>query len=486
MLFNSLEFMFFFPIIVFFYFIFPKKHRYLWLLVTSYYFYGCWNPKYMVWLLFSTVTTYFSARIMRGNKRKIALFICIICNLFILGIFKYLDFILSNLNRILGIMDIQEVQISYDIILPIGISFYMLQSLGYIIDIYKEKIKPETNFFKYALFVSFFPTILSGPIARSTNLLKQIQEGSEFSYNNAKSGLLLMLYGYFEKLLVANRIAVMVDSTYSYYQNQSGAALLMAMFFYGIQIYVDFSGYSHIAIGVSRILGVYLPDNFRQPYFALNIKEFWKRWHISLSSWLRDYIYIPLGGSRGGKINTYKNLMITFLVSALWHGAGWNYIIWGGLHGIYQVVGNVTDGFKKSIQQKLKINTNCFSFRFFQGCITFALVDFAWLFFRASSTSNAFEILQKIYIDFSMKDILINKAYLLGMDEARFCILIFELFIVLIIDILREKRIGIISWLNKQNLIFRWSCYLLVVMTLLVGILYDYGVDASSFIYTRF
>lgn len=482
MLLNSLEFMFFFPIVVMLYFLIPPKHRYLWLLGASYYFYACWNPKYTLWLLFSTLTTYFCAKAMRTKKRKMFLFLCIFCNVWILVFFKFSGFFLSNVSSLIQGFQLQN----FDILLPIGMSFYVLQSLGYVIDVYKGKIDPETNFLKYALFVSFFLTILSGPIARGDNLLKQIQEGTDFSYDRAKSGLLMMVYGYFEKLLVANRLAVMVDSAYSYYETQNGAALFSAILFYGIQIYVDFSGYSHIVIGAARILGFTLPDNFRQPYFALTIKDFWKRWHISLSSWLRDYVYIPLGGSRGRKVSTYRNLMITFLVSALWHGVGWNYIIWGGLHGIYQVIGNTTLQLRKRLQQKLKFNTNCFSYHLFQMVIIFSLVDFAWIFFRASSTSSALTIIKKVCLDFQLKDLIVYKAYLLGMEEWRFTILLLELLAVLVVDILHERKKGIVTWLNQQNIVFRWSCYLLLIMILFIGVMYDYGVDASTFIYTRF
>ena len=365
-------------------------------------------------------------------------------------------------------------------------SFYMLQSLGYLIDVYRENIEPETNFAKYALFVSFFPTIVSGPIERSGNLLRQIQNGTNFSYNDAKSGLLLIVFGYFEKLLIANRISQSVDYAFSNYSELTGAALVFAVFLYAIQIYADFAGYSHIAIGTAKILGFELIYNFKQPYFSVNIKDFWRRWHISLSRWLRDYVYISIGGSHCSKLKTYRNLILTFLISGLWHGSGVTYIVWGGLHGFYQVLGSVTLKIREKIKAKIKINSNCWSYQLLQGIFTFIMVDYAWLFFRAASMKQALSILYKIKSDFRLGDTIYYNLYLLSMEESRFIILVIEIIILLIIDILHEKGFSIISWVNRQNLVFRWSVYLSVIVALFIGILYNYGADVSSFIYSQF
>lgn len=476
----------FFPIVVLVYFIIPKCSRYIWLLVTSYYFYMIWNPRYALVLLFSTITTFVAARLMKGNRKKLVFYICILCNLLILGVFKYTDFIIHNINYILRLRGIELPWSTFDIILPIGISFYMLQALGYIIDVYQEKIVPETNFAKYALFVSFFPTILSGPIERSGNLLRQIQEGTEFSYNHAKDGMILMVWGYCVKLLVADRLAILVNTAYLNYENLTGASLAFAIVLYAIQIYCDFSGYSYISIGVARVLGFHIMDNFSQPYFATSVRDFWKRWHISLSQWFRDYVYIPLGGGNCSKMKVYRNVMITFGVSGLWHGAGWHYIVWGGLHGIYQVISRMTINIRKSIIQTFHIRTNCFAYCLWQRCITFLFIDFAWLFFRAQSLRSAMEILKKIFFEFYLEETIINRLYLLGMDWTRFKIMFIELCVILIVDIIHEKKVSIREWLNKQNWLLRWTCYLLIVMILWLGILRDYGVDAANFIYSQF
>lgn len=485
MLFNSLGFMCFFPIVVLIYFIIPKRSRYIWLLVASYYFYMAWNPRYALVLMFSTITTYAAARCMRGSRKKLVFCICIVCNLLILGALKYIDFIINNINYILRFLRIELTWPAFDIILPIGISFYMLQALGYIIDVYQEKTEPETNFAKYALFVSFFPTILSGPIERSSNLLRQIQEGTEFSYDNARDGMILMVWGYCVKLLAADRLAILVNTAYSGYEDLTGASLLFAVVLYAIQLYCDFSGYSYIAIGTARVLGFSIMNNFSQPYFATSVRDFWKRWHISLSQWLRDYIYIPLGGNCG-KIKVYRNVMITFLVSGLWHGVGWHYIVWGGLHGTYQIISRMTTDIRKSIVKTLHIRTDSFYYRLWQSCITFLFIDFAWLFFRAESVGSAMAILKKIFFEFGLKKTMSDRLYLLGTDWTRFKIMFIELCVILVVDIFHEKKVSIRGWLNRQNWLIRWTCYLSVVMLLLLGIIRDYGVDASNFIYSQF
>lgn len=488
MSFNSIGFILFFPIVMLVYYLFPKKYRYLCLLAASYIFYASWNIKYMFFLIFSTATTYLCARFMQGNRRKRILGMCIICNLLLLFIFKHGLWTISIVDRIANYLNVAITTPSFDIVLPIGMSFYMLQSLGYLIDVYRKKTEPETNFAKYALFVSFFPTILSGPIERSDNLLKQIQKGTDFSYHNAKTGLLLIVWGYFEKILIANRLSQLVDYAFSNYSESefTGAALALAVFLYAIQIYADFAGYSYIAIGTAKMLGFELVTNFRQPYFSISIKEFWRRWHISLSQWLRDYVYISVGGSRCGKLRTYRNIMLTFLISGLWHGTGFTYIVWGVLHGLYQIIGNASIKLREKMKYRLKINTGCWSYRLYQGIITFILVDFAWLFFRAESIGQAMAILKKITTDFRLAATIFCELYRFNMEDSRFILLILEIGILLIIDILHEMDIHIIPWLNQQNLLFRWSTYFIIIISLIIGNLYNYGADVPSFIYAQF
>lgn len=484
MLFNSIGFLIFFPIVVLGYFALPSKYRNIWLLTASYYFYACWSVEYVVMLLFTTLVTYFSARFMHGKYKKIIFGGCLGINICILLGIKFFNIGSVLLSKVLETFHMSLDMGAFSIVLPVGMSFYMFQSLGYLIDVYRGTTKAEENFVKYALFVSFFPTILSGPIERSGNLLKQIQKGTEFTYDNAKTGLLMMLFGYFQKILISNRIAPLVNEAYSNYE--SGSILMWAVILYGIQIYTDFAGYSYIAQGTAKVLGFDIIENFKRPYFAVSIKDFWSRWHISLSQWLRDYVYFSLGGSRQGKFKTYRNLILTFLISGIWHGNGLGFIVWGLLHGTYQVVGRMTETYRRKLKQKLRINTECWSYHFFQGVITFVLVDFAWMFFSTSSVTKAISIMHQVIYNFNLGEVVLHKFYMLGMEESRFFLLLIEIAIVIFVDILHEKGISIIAWLNKQNIVFRWGIYFTIIFVIIIGSIYNYGAEASAFIYTQF
>ena len=465
MSFVSIEFIVFFLLTVIIYYAVPNRYRSAILLLISYVFYGCWDIRYVMFLGIATLSTYLCSLCV--HKRKFILFCCIAINLILWSNFKF------------GIT-------SENLVIPIGFSFYCLQALGYLIDVYRGKFEAERDVIKYALFVSFFPTIVSGPIERGDNLLKQIQMGTEFVYEKAKKGILYMLYGYFLKVLVADRIASAVYPVYSNYSEYTGATLLVATIFYGIQLYADFVGYSYLALGMAKVLGFDIIENFKQPYFSMSIKEFWSRWHISLSQWLKDYIYISLGGNRCGKIRTYFNLVVTFLISGIWHGTGAKYIVWGMLHGGYQVVGKGSYALKRSIEGKLRINTECWSYRFVKILITFFLVDFAWIFFCANSLRDALAIIFKIAGDFQLGYAILNQELFLGLDINLFYILIFEILILFLVDLLHEKRISIAGWLNKQNFCFRWGIYLVAAVWIVLGVIYNYGSDASMFIYSQF
>ena len=343
MLFNSYEFLIFFPIVTLIYFLIPHKVRYIWLLITSYYFYMCWNVKYALILLLSTFITYISgllieeANEIKSKKisikwKNIFMFFCFIINLLILFLFKYFDFAVENINIILSNLGMKVLKPSFDVVLPVGISFYIFQALSYTVDVYRKDVQAEKNFFKYALFVSFFPQLVAGPIERSKNLLKQIHERHYFNAQRVKDGLLLMIWGGFQKIVVADRAAIVVDTIFNNFPKYGGMYIIVGALLFAIQIYCDFAGYSTIAIGVAKVMGFELMENFNAPYFSQSVSEFWRRWHISLSSWFRDYLYIPLGGNRKGKLRKYINLMIVFLVSGLWHGAEWSFVVWGALN----------------------------------------------------------------------------------------------------------------------------------------------------------
>jgi D-alanyl-lipoteichoic acid acyltransferase DltB (MBOAT superfamily) len=342
MLFNSAQFLIFFPIVTLVYFVIPEKIRYIWLLLSSYYFYMCWNAEYALLILTTTVITYFSGILIekikksdageagKTRKKKMVVSLSVVCNLAILFYFKYTNFALAVMGDIFSRVNIQMNIPQFDVILPVGISFYTFQALSYTMDVYRDDIYAEKNFFRYALFVSFFPQLVAGPIERSKNLLKQLAVPKKFDFDMAREGLLLMLWGYFLKMVLADRIAIFVDTVYGEPETYAGYYLILATVFFAFQIYCDFAGYSTIAMGAAKILGINLMGNFDAPYLSVSVAEFWRKWHISLTSWFKDYLYIPLGGSRKGKVRKYVNKMIVFLVSGLWHGASFAYVIWGG------------------------------------------------------------------------------------------------------------------------------------------------------------
>lgn len=307
-------------------------------MVASFYFYMSWNPKYIFLILTTIIITYFSGiGISKAHKKgsiiekKFFATVSIALNLMILFFFKYFDFAIDSINRSLQMGDFKLLNPTFDVLLPVGISFYTFQALSYTMDVYRdENFKVERHFGRYALFVTFFPQLVAGPIERSKNLLSQFYEEHYFDYQRVKNGLLLMIWGLFQKIVIADRAAIVVNTVYNNLTAYTGFEVIVATMFFAVQVYCDFCGYSDIAIGASRVMGFNLMTNFRQPYFSQSIKEFWRRWHISLSTWFRDYVYIPLGGSRCSKIKKYRNLMITFLVSGLWHGANWTYVVWGG------------------------------------------------------------------------------------------------------------------------------------------------------------
>lgn len=360
MLFNSYDFLIFFPIVTLIYFLIPHKVRCIWLLITSYYFYMCWNAKYALILLLSTTVTYISGLLIenankiqdekKGTKlKKTFVVLSFVINLSILFLFKYFDFAVDNINRVLSYLNIQILEPSFDIVLPVGISFYIFQALSYTVDVYRKDVKAEKNFLKYALFVSFFPQLVAGPIERSKNLIKQIHERHYFNAQRVKDGLLLMIWGGFQKIVIADRVAIVVDTVFNNFPEYGGMYIVVASILFAVQIYCDFAGYSTIAIGAAKVMGFALMENFNAPYFSTSVSEFWRRWHISLSSWFKDYLYIPLGGNRKGKLRKYINLMIVFIVSGLWHGAEWSFVIWGALNRIVSSNRRQTKRYKRLV-----------------------------------------------------------------------------------------------------------------------------------------
>lgn len=497
MLFNSIQFMIFFPIIVLLYFAIPHRFRNVLLLIASYYFYMCWNAKYALLLVFSTLITYFVGRLIgmipieeedrqRIILRKIFVGVGFAINLSILFFFKYTDFLVNNINIILENLGVAVVEVPFDIVLPVGISFYIFQALGYTMDVYRGNVPVEKNLIKYAVFVSFFPQLVAGPIERSANLLNQFNEKHYFDYQRVKDGLLMMAWGLFQKIVIADRIAILVDKVYNYPQYYQGMEIALATIFFAFQVYCDFAGYSNIAIGASQVMGFHLMKNFDCPYFARTVADFWRRWHISLTTWFRDYLYFPLGGSRCDSKKNYRNIMIVFLVSGLWYGANWTYVFWGGLNGLYQVIGKMLGQVRKKLYEKGHIDVSVLSHKILQWAFTFALVDFAWIFFRAKDIKTAFLLIQRMFSQFNPWVLLNGEIFNLGLDKIEFWIAVLGIITLLFVDYLHYKGIHIRAELAKQGVWFRWTTYTIAVFSLLIFGIYGPNYDASAFIYFQF
>ncbi|MCR4792695.1 MAG: MBOAT family protein [Lachnospiraceae bacterium] len=381
----------------------------------------------------------------------------------------------------------------YDkLITPIGFSFYTLQAIGYLADVYRGKVKAERDFFIYALYVSFFPTVMAGPIQRADGLLKMLKEKVSFDYSEVRHGFLMIAYGFFSKNFVADRLGYLVDRAYEGYMENTGFTLLVGVILYAFQLYCDFLGYSYIALGSARALGFKLDDNFRQPYFSVSVKEFWNRWHISLSSWLRDYVYFPLGGSRKGRTRTLINIFIVFVVSGIWHGRGMTFLVWGILHGLFRVceeiVGrnNIADK-KRSVGKSDKaLSAESRISGILRMLLTFIEVDFAWLFFRASSVQQAFEIIRRIFCEFEFSYSLHTGSYAFGLSKKEILVWLLGLLIVLVIDIVHEKGLHLSGWLESRPVVTRWCIYTVFMAFMTYSFLYYYGYSASNFIYAGF
>ncbi len=484
MLFNSLHFALFFPIVVILYFAINPKYRWILLLISSYYFYMSWNPVYILLILASTVIDYFVGLYVYNAKtrllKKSLLLVSLTSNLGLLFIFKYFDFFNDLLEFILLPLGYQYSYSALNVLLPVGISFYTFQTLSYTIDIYRGKQRPQRHFGKFALFVSFFPQLVAGPIERSTHLLPQFDKSFDFEYQRVTDGLKMIFWGLFKKIVIADRIAVIVNQVYNTPNDHEAFTLLLATVLFAFQIFCDFSGYSDIAIGTAKVLGYDLMKNFDKPYYAKSISEFWKRWHISLSTWFRDYVYIPLGGNRTIKWRWYYNLFITFLISGLWHGANLTFVVWGGLHGIYLICGNMISrvkppSLKWTFVQKIS------SWRIIRILVIFFLVDFAWIFFRANNLQEAFLIIDKIsQIEFNISS-WVYQLHNLGVDRRGFILGICSIIIMEVVHFLDRKE-PFLSRLNKLPLLARWGLYYFFILYFL----FFGNFSSQDFIYFQF
>lgn len=481
MLFNSLPFLIFFPVVTVLYFVIPHRYRYIWLLFCSYFFYACQDQSATVLLMISTVITWSAGRLVYNadtvSNKRMYVAAGFTLNLFILMYFKYSGFIMSFLRP----------DGSFNVLLPAGISFYTFQSLTYIVDCYREETKPEHNILKYALFVSFFPCILSGPIERSKNLLPQINEEHKWDSVRVKEGLFMMLWGYFLKMVIVGRLSILTDYVYSGTGAESGKytgiPMLVALIAYSFRIYCDFAGYSFIATGAARVMGFRIMRNFRQPYLSVSVSDFWRRWHISLSTWFRDYLYITLGGSRKGTLKRYLNIMIVFAVSGIWHGATLNFLVWGLLFGIYQVVGYALKNVKKKCGDLLHLNTKEGAGRVLAIIFTYTLVTITWEFFRAGSVDAALDELARTFTGIRLAEFTDGTITGLGLGSFNLIFVIAALVILIVVDIMCERRdCEVFSLLDRTPAVLRWCTYYLFFTMIILSC----NLSTQEFLYQSF
>jgi alginate O-acetyltransferase complex protein AlgI len=493
MLFNSFNFLIFFPVVTGVYFMLPYRWRWLWLLLASCFFYMFFIPAYILILAITILIDYFAGIYIAksaGKKRKLYLIISIISTCLVLFVFKYFNFFIGNINTIAGLLHWNYSLSLLNIILPIGLSFHTFQSLSYVIEVYRGRQTAEKHFGIYALYVMFYPQLVAGPIERPQNMLPQFHAEKKFDYNLVVSGLGQMLLGLFKKIFLADRLAILVNSVYNNPTDFHGLTLITATVLFAFQIYFDFSGYSDIALGAARVMGFKLMDNFNRPYFSSSVGEFWRRWHISLSTWFRDYVYIPLGGSRVSKWRWVLNIMITFIISGFWHGAAWTFVIWGALHGMFLVVetglfflaGKIT----KVSRKFLGICS-----RLLATILTFTAVCFAWIFFRAQSLSDASYIIKNLFNGLGQQLVYLVALFRgqsglsetldrlwPGVAQIDLLIAIVSIFAFLLFE-------GNLEFWHKRfvhSRVFRWAIYISVIMLILY-----FGVfDNSQFIYFQF
>jgi D-alanyl-lipoteichoic acid acyltransferase DltB (MBOAT superfamily) len=485
MLFNSLGFVIFFPIIFIAYWFLTDKSR-KWqnrlLMIASYFFYACWDYRFLFLLIFSTLLDFFTGiqieKAKSLNAKKIWFWNSVLLNIGFLVLFKYYNFFVSSFADGLSFLGLHINPWTLNIIIPVGISFYTFHGLSYIIDIYNNKINAEKNFVDYSLFVSFFPLLVAGPIERATHLLPQIKVERKFIYETAVDGCRQILWGFFKKIVLADSCAVYANIVFNNSADASGSTLFLGAIFFTFQIYCDFSGYTDIAIGTAKLLGFNLLRNFNFPYFSRDIAEFWRRWHISLSSWFRDYLYIPLGGNSGGKLLKVRNLFIIFLFSGFWHGANWTFIAWGTLNAVYMLPLVIFKKNRNNLEIVAKGKYLPTLNEAFNMLITFLLTVFAWIFFRANSVGQAFHFLINIF----------SKSFFKWPDGRLFGGQIHAVYILLLIIVFtiiewigRENQYAIQTLFSKQNIIIRFTFYFLLIY----GMIYFHGND-EQFIYFQF
>jgi alginate O-acetyltransferase complex protein AlgI len=492
MLFNSFQFLLFFPIVTVIYFLLPYKFRWLHLLAASCVFYMAFVPVYILILAFTIVIDYIAGIMIENavsRRRKWFLVMSLVANIGVLAVFKYYNFFTGNINHVLTVSGSPVHLPLLQILLPIGLSFHTFQAMSYTIEVYRGAQKAERHFGIYALYVMFYPQLVAGPIERPQNLLHQFYEHHDFSYENCKEGLKQMLWGFFKKIVIADRLGLVVKTVYKHPEHFNGVSLTIGTVFFAFQIYCDFSGYSDIAIGAARVMGFNLMKNFNRPYFSKSISEFWTRWHISLSTWFKDYLYIPLGGNRVAVARLYLNLAIVFIVSGLWHGANWTYIVWGALHAFYLIFGLVTKKTRVAIMGSIGIEESSAFNNSLSAVITFLLVSFAWIFFISSSLHDALYVSTHLHTGWiqamsahGIKSVLTAVG---GNDTivGTFNVAAGIVLILFLEYVQRKTKDGpAINIVQNKPILLRWGFYsFLILAILLIGVY-----ENSEFIYFQF
>jgi D-alanyl-lipoteichoic acid acyltransferase DltB (MBOAT superfamily) len=493
MLFNSIHFLIFFPVVTIGFFLLAQKHRWWWLLMASCYFYMAFEPIYILILAFTIIIDYYAAIFIEnseGKRRKQWLIASLIANIGVLVVFKYYNYLFLFLPSNAFEFDSRAHGIPYlSIALPIGLSFHTFQAMSYTIEVYRGNQKAERRIGLYALFVMFYPQLVAGPIERPQNIFPQFKEVKKFDYGRIKSGLQLMAWGMFKKVVIADRLAIFVDEVYRQPGNFESISVWVATFFFTFQIYCDFSGYTDIAIGAGLVMGFRLMKNFHNPYFAKSIREFWGRWHISLSTWFRDYLYIPLGGNRVSKPRAYFNVFFVFLVSGVWHGANTNYIIWGALHGFYLIIGLMTLNARNNFLKLLNIDNESRLMKVTNIILTFLLVMIAWIAFRADYDLKYFSFVlwDKIAASPEIFNTSMNWDYIrtyvfMGQGMTEFIYAILLIVFLLLVNSMQEKQ-SMRELINRQKTPFRWVLY---ISSLLIFIYLGVFESDAQFIYFQF
>ncbi|MCR5526369.1 MAG: hypothetical protein K6F39_03185 [Lachnospiraceae bacterium] len=475
MSFVSFEFVIFLAAVILFYYLLPVRMRWMVLLTASMGFYVLSAGKAVLILAVMIIVSFLFSLVISRNRKKIWLAAAITATVLPVLITKNLEHIwVSNLHRE-----------SHNFIAVLGISFFVMQMIAYYVDIYRGKTEPEKNPFRYALFISFFPQILQGPIPRFSQLHEQLNEGHKFDPDKFTKGLQLIIWGFFLKLMIADKAGIFVDEVFSNTDTYKGAYIWIAAILYSVQLYADFSSCVSIAQGVSELMGIRLSDNFDHPYFSLSIKEFWGRWHMSLSSWLKDYIYIPLGGNRKGAARKYLNVMITFIVSGIWHGSGLNYLAWGVMHGMYQITGALTEKPRDAVYRVFGVEKNTRGYEWLKRAGTFFWVMLAWVMFRAESLTLGIEMICSMFSCFNPWVLFSDSILELGLSWREWCMLILSVYTLVRVSEL-QKKCSIRDRIMAQPLIFRWALYILAIVVIFVFGTYGHGFSAKDFIYAGF